>query len=175
MRNLLKSVLAAMVVVGGLASCDEDERLAMNLEGEWEGDFYSCYYYYYKSEVEPRVAYADKTYMKFIPDHLFGSTRGEGYEIDFYNDGPIEYTEYEFDWRITDGVLYLEYFDAPDMNVEIYNYRLSNGHFRGYFGENRSSFDMTSLDGCQWDDYEGPYHKRDVDYSYRFDDCRRTR
>ncbi|MCR5394762.1 MAG: hypothetical protein K6E86_05155 [Bacteroidales bacterium] len=175
MKKFLTLAMAAIAAVCTFTSCDDDEKTAMRLSGEWEGEFYAYYEYYYKSERTPRREYASNTYMQFVPDHLFGSTKGTGYEVDFYNDGPIEYMFYEFDYKITDGVLYLTYFDAEGMDVAIQDYRLSYDRFKGYFGENRSSFELYKLDSFDHTQYVSPFKARAVDYINEYYGCGRTR
>lgn len=160
MKKILFSILSVAALLCQ-TSCDDDEKKAFRLSGDWQGDFYSCYEYYYRSEREPRKAYAEETYMQFIPDHLFGSTRGTGYELDIYTSGPIEYMFYEFDWVVNDDVIYLDYMDAPEMNVEIYEYRLTPDRFKGYFGKNRYSFDLRSFSDYDWNMRRDHYHLRD--------------
>lgn len=168
-------VVAAFTALSCFSSCDEDEKVSMKLQGQWEGEFYACYTCKYKQEVNPRTYYAENTYMEFIPDHLFGSTRGTGYEVDFYPDNsPIKYSMYEFDWRIDDEVITLEYFDAPEMNTTIENYRLSYDRFRGYFGANKSSIDLRKLDSFDHSQYVSPYELRAEAYINDYY-CGRTR
>lgn len=158
-------VIAAVTALSCLTSCDEDEKISMKLQGEWHGEFYACYTCKYKQEVELRKFYAEDTYMHFVPDHLFGSTRGTGYEVDIYPaNSPIKYTKYEFDWRIDDGVITLEYFDAPEMNVIVENFRLTYDHFQGNFGENKSTIDLRKLDSFDFSEYVNPYELRADDY-----------
>jgi len=153
MKKILSILWAFVAVVGCFTSCDEDEKKAMQLQGDWSGEFYSSYNYRVGRETKLRTAYADLTCMKFVPNHMFGSTRGTGYELDIFNSGPIAYMYYEFDWKITDGVIHLTYFDNPSMNVDIYDYRLTNYRFQGYFGEHKYTIDMESVSNYDWSPY----------------------
>ena len=165
MKRLFGCLFAAVAAVCGLTSCDEDEKIAMKLQGEWHGDFYACYTCKYKQEVELRKFYAEDTYMHFVPNHMFGSTRGTGYEVDIYPDNsPISYTKYEFDWQIDDGVITFTYFDAPEMNIVVENFRLTYDHFQGYFGANKSTIDLRKLDSFDFSEYVNPYELRADDY-----------
>ncbi|MBP5716782.1 MAG: hypothetical protein J6W69_06665 [Bacteroidales bacterium] len=165
MKRLFGCLFAAVAAVSGLTSCDEDEKIAMKLQGEWHGDFYACYTCKYKQEVELRKFYAEDTYMHFVPNHMFGSTRGTGYEVDIYPDNsPISYTKYEFDWQIDDGVITFTYFDAPEMNIVVENFRLTYDHFQGYFGANKSTIDLRKLDSFDFSEYVNPYELRADDY-----------
>ena len=165
MKRLFGCLFAAVAAVSGLTSCDEDEKIAMKLQGEWHGDFYACYTCKYKQEVELRKFYAEDTYMHFVPNHMFGRTRGTGYEVDIYPDNsPISYTKYEFDWQIDDGVITFTYFDAPEMNIVVENFRLTYDHFQGYFGANKSTIDLRQLDSFDFSEYVNPYELRADDY-----------
>lgn len=161
MKKLFLTFAACVAAMSVVTSCDDDEKMAMELSGDWSGEFYSCYEYYYKQETEPRKEYASQTYMQFIPNHMFGSTRGTGYELDIYNDGPIEYMYYEFDWKIEDGVISLRYFDNPDLNIDIYDYRLDYHRFKGFFGKKKYSFELYSVDDYDWNPYRTGYHFRE--------------
>ncbi|MCR5361002.1 MAG: hypothetical protein K6E73_03210 [Bacteroidales bacterium] len=165
MNKFFGCMLAAVAISSCFSSCDEDEKISMKLQGEWHGDFYACYTCKYKQEVELRKFYAEDTYMHFVPNHLFGSTRGTGFEVDIYPaNSPIKYTKYEFDWRIDDGVITFEYFDAPEMNITVENFRLTYDHFQGYFGANKSTIDLRKLDSYDFSEYVNPYELRADDY-----------
>lgn len=160
MKKLFGAFAAMLCAVCMFSSCDKDEKESMRLSGEWQGDFYATYTYYYKAERTPRIAYADLTYMSFTPDHLFGSTRGTGYEVDIYNTGPIAYMKYEFDWRVDEGHIYLTYYDAPEMNLIIDDYRLTYTRFQGHFGENNSTIDLRKMDSWDGSIYVSPMERR---------------
>lgn len=164
MKKLFGIVAAVACACGLLTSCDNDEKESMRLQGEWEGDFYATYSYYYKAEKTPRIAYADVTYMQFVPNHLFGSTRGIGYEVDIYNSGPIAYMKYEFDWRVDEGHIYLDYYDAPEMNVVIDDYRLTYTRFQGRFGENNNTIDLRKYDSFDGSVYTSVWEYRQDEY-----------
>lgn len=163
MKKILSLLLGSVLALCSITSCDDDEKLAMTLSGEWTGQFYCSYEYYVGQEAKPRYAYADESYMRFIPDHLFGSTRGTGYELEVFYSGPIAYMYYEFDWKISGEVISLTYFDHPEMDVEIYDYRLTHTRFKGYFGKNKYTIDMKNANAYDWSPYEeGVYYRENA-------------
>ncbi len=122
--------------MASLSSCtDEDE--AMVLSGEWHGNWNM----WYEDEYGDRWT-SNETYLRFDRSH---STSGTGTQVDYYRRGPYEYLVYRFNWRVSNGVIYLTYPHDPEMDVNIYNYHLDNGVFDGYFGSSRTSFQMDKV------------------------------
>lgn len=81
---------------------------------------------------------------------------GYGLETDYYYDriGRLCAIENSFEWEIRNRVIYM-YFDNPDLDCRISNYRLSDTHFNGYlidrYGE-ATPFNLRNYDRY-WGDF----------------------
>ena len=90
-----------------------------DLSGEWEGDLgmfidYAGYRYD-----------AQKSLIVFHPDYEY-ATHGYGEEIDYFtSDCPYRNQNFYFEWRIRNNVLYISYPFNHNLDLAIYNYRLS--------------------------------------------------
>lgn len=129
LKNNIQMLSLMLVAMFGLVSCDIidmefynnlDDDIAYTISGHWFGDM-----------------------------DMYDSYTGEkarGSEIEFYQNGPnfysgtgveVDYYYYSrpitnhFDWEVFDGVLYL-YFDDPDLDCIIVDYRLSATSFTGF-------------------------------------------
>ena len=144
MKKLFFILSVALVAMVGFSSCNsDDENEARVLSGEWQGDWGMFYDYEYDNGDIVRY-YAASTYIKLEPSHN-NSTHGVGYQEDYYSRGPYEYQWYKFYWEVRDGIIYLTYPHDPDLDVDIYDYRLSNDYFSGYFGDTNSYFRLHKL------------------------------
>lgn len=170
MKKLWFALLTLTAMSGLFSSCDEDEKKGLRLSGEWEGKFYSYYTCHYGTEPRDREYYSDWTYMHFYTDG-FDLDEGHGYEVDFYNSGPYDYIYYHFFWSVNDGIISLKYYDAPEMDIDIVDYRLSYTHFRGKFGGGYD-IDLAKLstyhyciDNYDWE-WEWSWDRCNKDYGY---------
>ena len=149
------------VLLGALflfASCDRyywyedrDDEIGYAVSGHWFGDLDM-----YNSYTGER---AQGSEIEFYHSN-WGYYRGTGVEIDYYYRArPV--TNY-FDWEVRDRALYL-YFDDPDLDCVIVDYRLSSTYFTGYiegYDGYRTRFSLRSYDRY-WDDYGyGGYYFR---------------
>ncbi|MCQ2227225.1 MAG: hypothetical protein MJZ01_04860 [Bacteroidales bacterium] len=160
MKNKIILSLSALLMLVGMTSCDDDEKMSCNLSGEWHG-YFGSYYVTNDRHGDEHVFYADETYMRFTPDYPF-ATHGYGVEVDYYDRGPYEYKYFSFDWRVEDERLILRYPHDRDMNVVIDDYRMNTNRFSGYIGED--DFCLHRVD-CEYD-----WNSYDCDYGC----CRRS-
>lgn len=158
LKNKSLSIITAAIFafMGSLmmSSCmDEDDQASYYLSGQWAGDmgmYYTDGYWEY---------YAYKTEIEFIPDYDY-ATHGYGRQVDFYRDGYYPTMHYFFYWNVSNGVISLFYPDAPELNVNIYDYSLYNDYFSGRIGN--TSFRLYKIYDFYWDDNWG----YDYDYGY---------
>lgn len=132
-RKYLAMMAAAISMLGCLTSCmDDDTEEAMALSGVWKGDFGMSYTYEYRGHV--RTYDADFTRVEFVPAYQY-ATHGEGYQYDYYVEGPYEYQYFEFEWHIKNGCISLEYYgrENSDLNTYLNDYHMDNDYFSGYF------------------------------------------
>lgn len=142
MKRLFGCLFAAVAAVSGLTSCDEDEKIAMNLSGTWCGEMYSCIEWREYNSTRWHSAEASVTYLDMMTDHMFGSTQGSGLEVDYFEAPcPVEYFSCEFDWDVNNGNVYFNYGSRySDMNFEVYDFRLHYDTFKGEVGPKRDEF-----------------------------------
>lgn len=154
MKNKIGLLVAALMMIVGLSGCDDDEKMAFNLSGEWHGYFGTSYSISNRHGKE-QVFYSDETYLKFVPDYPF-ATHGYGIEVDYYYDGPYEYQYFHFDWEIRDERLELSYPHNHAMNAVIDDYKMNSYRFRGYCGGEYFSLHRVD-DDYDWECYHDDY------------------
>lgn len=155
-------MLIMIMTAGIMTSCEEDRKLGFRLDGEWRGDFGMNYTIEYRGQLYTYDSY--DTYLVFYNDGI-ASSHGWGKQVDYYDYGPYEYQYYRFNWYIRDGRIHITYPRNPELEVTIYNYRMSYSHFYGTFGTSNISFDLRKLTG----DYDWDYYYSDYSYGTRYD------
>lgn len=120
MKKLTSFLAFAMIAIMSFTfvSCDEDQEIAFELDGTWEGVIYDRY---------NRPFDVD---FRFYQNGF--SRRGTGYEYD-YPGGSIR-----FSWSVENGNIYLDY--ADNTHVVITDYRLSSRYLDGFLQETRSGW-----------------------------------
>lgn len=159
MKTWMMTLLMIMTA-GFLTSCEEDNKLAFRLEGGWRGDFGMNYTIEYRGRQYTYDSY--DTYLVFYNDGPFYSSHGWGKQVDYYEYGPYEYQYFSFKWSIHNGIIHITYPRNPGLEVTIYDYKMSWGHFTGWFGNSDISFDLRKLS----DDYDWDYYVNDYSYGY---------
>lgn len=140
MKKFFTILFVAVATMVSFSSCTtDDEKEAMALAGEWRGDWGMWY-----RDTHGRRHDSYDTYIKFIPSHSY-SDHGYGYQEDFYRTGAYRYLWYKFNWRVRDGIIYIDYLYENELDAFIRDYSLSNDYFSGYFGESNTRFRMTKL------------------------------
>lgn len=153
--SVMLSVLSSLVMV----SCDDDVQRSIELSGSWNGDFGM---YYVDGKGREWDSY--DTDIVFYPDYDY-ATRGYGQQVDWYKHGPYTKMYYRFYWQIRNGVIYLDYPQAPELNTAIYDYRLNNCYFSGMCEGASTPFRLGKIeDYYNWSCYNG------YDYGYYYDD-----
>lgn len=161
-------LIGGLLCLGLFSSCDNnDTHEAMVLSGQWRGDF-GMYYDYVDSYGRSYTFDSYDTDIVFYPEYDY-ATHGWGKQVDWYDYGPYKYQYYYFYWSIRYGVIYLRYPDAPELNTEIREYRLTNDYLTGYFDNASSRFRLVKIaDYYDWSPYSGyyGYYNRDNWYDY---------
>lgn len=155
MKTKIFHILAGIVCLTALTSCDEDQRISFKLEGEWYGNFGMYYEYEGYDRYGRRQTYYFDSYetdIRFLGSGF--SSHGEGFQVDHYREGPYEFLSYRFRWEVRDGVLYLTYPPRySDYDTEIIDYSLSYNYFRGYFTTGTQPFSLKALRDYDWNYY----------------------
>jgi len=155
-KNFAMMMLVALTATLVFTSCDKDVVRAMDLSGEWEGDFGMKY-----SHSRYGVFNSYDTQIVFYPDYEF-ATHGYGKQIDYYEDGPYEYRYHTFNWSVRNEVITLTYPGDHNLDVDIYDYSMSGNYFSGYFQNTNKHFRLKKIGEISWNGYSGNY-----DYHYR--------
>ena len=141
MKKLTSFLAFAMIAIMSFTfvSCDEDQEIALELDGTWEGVVYDNYH---------NRIYVD---IRFRQDGF--SRHGVGYEYDRPG-GSVS-----FDWSVEDGNIYLDYSDHS--HVVISDYRLGRVYLDGRLQKTRNGWDLGDIHLTKVSN--NPY---DSDYDY---------
>lgn len=153
--STLTMMMVALTTLTAFTSCDDDIDQAMALSGEWTGDF-GMYYEIEDPYTGRWISFdASQTDLVFYPEYEY-ATYGTGKQIDYYRYGPYKYQYYYFNWRVRNGIVYMEYPYDPGLNVAINDYRMSSTRFTGWIGDVKFSL-YKMRDFYNWGDYYGDY------------------
>ncbi len=127
-------ILAAFVVLSGLASCQDDDEIGFDLSGmygkTWEGEL--GYSDEYGNKLQNGITFNSGS----SSDHGIGYDHvsysdGEPYDVDGSHPDGI----YKFDWKVTTGIIILKYeeayFEDRDNTISIYNPQVTETLFTG--------------------------------------------
>lgn len=106
-----------------LSSCNTDEDVARRLDGIWEGEVRQNWAWRWSDY--SRYQYVD---IEFYTDPYFHA-EGSGIEYDYT--GSYSYVSCPFNFRVRNGVIYIDYRDGS--RVQITDYHLSGSRFSGVF------------------------------------------
>ena len=153
-RFYLMALMFAFVSAA-FVSCDDDLSIAYTLEGTWEGDMYVTSVY------NGRTYEATYSMIDFARDPYTYSS-GMGYWVDYYSNAPWDYVANHIEWTVRDRVIYV-YFVEECVTLEIFDYRLTDNHFRGCLrdGDNVVEFNLIHTSSPNWSRYR---------YGYWYDD-----
>ena len=163
MKNFYSNIalMSVMLIASfGFTSCnyDEDNHVGYQLQGHWFGDL-NMYY-----DGIP----ARGSDIIFYPEG-WGYRQGTGTQIDYY--GRYGYTQVRHDFRyhVTNEIIYLTFYDEPDLDCTISRYGLNSENFWGRIDGRYSSTDFTLRNYDRyWDKYG--YSNYDYDYDRRYYD-----
>ena len=139
---------------------DSDYIKSYTLKGTWEGDMYTYY------EINGRKQKATYTEIMFTKDP--GESRsGYGYWVDHFSNRPGDYYYSRIDWEVRNKTIYIT-FRSDNTTIEIYNYKLSENHFKGWFRDGvntNTEFDLVKTRD-DYDSYDYDYGYGDGYYDY---------
>ncbi|MBR1801135.1 MAG: hypothetical protein IJ767_06540 [Bacteroidaceae bacterium] len=161
MKKLYSTIaLMSLLLFTGLCltSCviDEDQNVGYTLQGHWFGDL-DMYY-----DGVP----ARGSDIIFYPEG-YGYRKGTGTQIDYY--GRYGYTQirHDFSYYVENGVIYLTFYDEPDLDCSISRYGLNADNFWGRIDGRYSSTDFRLRNYDRYWESEG-YYAYDYDYDHRY-------
>ena len=164
MKKLMSiiSMLLLALTATTLVSCDDDSDIAMTLEGTWQG------------KMKLRTEYQDQYYQVISSEICFlqdpySYSSGTGYWIDYYQRSPWRNNQVanHIQWTVSNGVINV-YFVEERTSLEIRNYSLYDGYFRGtiYYGDQVANFRLRQVSSPNWNSYTDWGYDYDDDYYY---------
>jgi len=118
-EKILFCLLASMFVLCSLASCgeDEDEKMSESLIGYWQGPFVKAGF-----NADSAIVYSatdSTTVVRFRYDSEDLIVRGKKGIGEQFEDG----VSTPFQWEVKYSVLYLNFYNQPERNLEIWQYQ----------------------------------------------------
>lgn len=164
MKKLMSifSMLLLALTATTLVSCDDDSDIAATLEGTWQG------------KMELRTEYQDQYYQVISSEICFlqdpySYSSGTGYWIDYYQNSPWRKNQVanHIKWTVSNGVINV-YFVEEDTSLEIRNYSLYDGFFKGtiYYRDQVVNFRLRQVSSPNWNSYTDWGYDYDDDYYY---------
>ena len=157
MKKNLKSIMMAVAALLSITmtSCQEDELIAMTLDGNWKGNMYVSY------QINGRGEYYDASYSEvcFLRNPSKYAS-GDGYWIDYYNDyrrygWERNYIANHIKWEVINGNIRIHFIEENSY-VTIYEYCLTDNHFSGYIEMHngaRQKFSLVHTSSPNWSSY----------------------
>lgn len=142
----LASCILIVILALTFHSCEDDE-IAQQLDGIWEGEVASTYFSHRFGE-RTEYQYVD---IEFYADP-YRYAKGTGIEYDYYGNS-YYYSECSFSFEVRNGIIYLDYQDGT--SVAIRNYRLNGSRFSGDFidywsGDYLASFNFVKVNNWRY-------------------------
>ena len=159
MKKLLIATISLAATMCTFTSCewDDDVTKGMVLSGCWEGDFSMSYTYSHRGHYY--TVDAIDTDLEFIP-YSDSYTRGYGYQVDYYRDGPWDEVYHSFTWEVQNSIIYLDYCrgDEEELTTFLRDYNMTNDYLTGYFGNTNTKFHLRKYeDYYDWTPYLTTY------------------
>lgn len=169
MKKIVTFISAVILAIGtlSLTSCDEDQSIALTLDGSWAGDLYV------NTTYSGYTYYANYSEVEFIADP-FNYASGTGYWIDYYSNAPWDYYASHIRWNVTGGRIRI-YFIEDDYIIDIYDYVISDYYFSGNIeGEDGKwlSFRLRNTTPAKWNSYRYGWDAWSYGYSKKMDGTR---
>ncbi len=189
-KKLRHAVYAATMMIGActLSSCDDDNVVAIQLQGEWYGDF-GMYYSGVNRYNEVITWECTDTYMKF-DNAFFAAASGYCRQVDYYPYNvrgwgvdrygekfrydapcPYEYIYHYINFKIKDGVITFKYKNEKDWNTIVNDYDITYSTFSGHFADTGAPFYLKSakMGDAWWGNYANEYNYVNDHYYERND------
>ena len=166
MKKLLTGWMIALLALVSFTSC-EDEEIAYDLEGTWEGRVFDY------SDWDGKRYNISRSLIEFYLG-AFRLVQGDGHWVDFYSGGPRDYVSYKIHWRVDNQVIYIT-FKEDGTQYRVSNYRLSETRFSGTMYEYKDGkplgyshdFELRHTSSPNWNNYYSDYDYYWSTYGYR--------
>jgi hypothetical protein len=151
--------LMAVLSMTAFTSCENDEQIAYDLSGEWEGYMGESFYDYWGYENYAEYYTVIRFYRDGHSSYRYGASTGEGEQIDYVNGSNYRPYYRYFTWEVDWGTIYIKYDNGEQ--VRIYNYNINGRYFRGtmkYYDRwsrelSVADFDFRKTTNFDWDYY----------------------
>lgn len=146
------ALMAAMTMTLFNSCMTEDEEIAYDLSGEWEGYMGEDYYSYWGYEGGRNYDTCIRFYRQGSSSYRYGDTYGSGEQIDYAPGYGSRYRS--FNWEVYRGEIRLSY--STGEVVYIYDYSINGSRFSGYMDCGRSKeirFELYKTTNFDWDYY----------------------
>lgn len=143
------TMLAVMLATFTLSGCDEDEYIANNLWGVWQGNMYVESYY------NGRTYKSAYSVLAFDKDP-YSYAQGTGYWVDYYSNAPWDYYSSRIEWRVVNSEIQI-YSIKEGRTYYIYDYNMARNFFNGYLSTGSGSslyFELQKTSSPNWDSYD---------------------
>lgn len=165
MKKILTFLMVGMMGLATFTSC-EDESIAYDLEGTWEGRVFDY------SEWDGTRYNISYSLLEFYLG-AFRLVQGNGHWVDFYDRGPRDYVSYKIHWRVDNQVIYIT-FNEDGTQYRVTNYHLSDRRFWGTMYEYKNGqpqgyshdFELRHTSSPNWDNYYSDYDYYWSNYGY---------
>ncbi|MBO5614795.1 MAG: hypothetical protein J5932_01560 [Prevotella sp.] len=167
MKKILTFIIVAVTAMT-FVSCDDD-KIARSLDGIWEGQVSSDYFNY---RLGNSYQWID---IQFYADPS-RYAKGSGIERDYFGSVNGYYKEFNFDFEVRGGYIYLYYEDGID--VVIRDYELVDDRFSGEFldsdGRHLASFDLYRVTSWRYNRYNYERYTANPDSTATFEEVKDT-
>ena len=148
---------------------DENEDVAYNLWGTWEGNMYM------QSQYNGRVYQSSYSVLAF-DKNPYQYASGTGYWIDYYSNAPWDYYSSRIQWRVTGNQEIQIYSENEGRTYYIYNYSMGSYRFTGWIDDGQNDpvyFELRKTSEPDWGDYDWDgYYWDDYYYGYNYSPAR---
>lgn len=151
--------LMAVLTMTTFSSCESDEQIAYDLNGEWEGYMGETYYDHWGYENYSEYYTVMRFYRDGGRNYTYGATTGEGEQIDYVDGNRYRTYHRTFRWEVDWNIIYI-YYDNGE-KVRIANFDINGRYFTGRmkyvnrYGEviSEANFDFRKTTDFNWNQY----------------------
>ena len=151
--------LMAVFTMAALTSCESDEHIAYDLNGEWQGYMGESYYDYWGYENYAEYYTVMSFYRHGSSSYTYGATTGSGEQIDYINGNRYRPIYRRFTWEVDWNIIYIRYETGERAHIANFdiNGRYFTGKMRFYnrYGEEvgEANFDFRKATDFNWNQY----------------------
>lgn len=160
--SIITVIMLALTATLTTGCTDDNEDVAYNLWGTWEGNMYM------QSQWNGRVYKSSYSVLAF-DKNPYEYASGSGYWIDYYSNAPWDYYSSRISWRVVGPQEIQIYSQKEGRTYYIYDYQMNGSYFSGYIDDGENSpvyFELRKTSSPDWGDYDWNGYDWDDDYYY---------